>query len=142
MAQVGITDLASRLSRGEIEHMPTCAIAHFVWAGTEAASTDTTDAHQPNPALPAEWHFDPPGDAAAARHPRDPPRAARYGRTDLPARRGQCCRSRSSGPTCQRLVPGLELGGVRRLGRVLLLERPGGWDEVLGRLGRELTALG
>ena len=28
----GITDLASRLSAGGIEHMPTCAVARFVWA--------------------------------------------------------------------------------------------------------------
>ncbi|MGK0715592.1 SixA phosphatase family protein [Leucobacter sp. W1153] len=31
----GITDLASRLSTGGIDHMPTCAVARFVWATDE-----------------------------------------------------------------------------------------------------------
>lgn len=46
----GITDLASRLSAGGIEHMPTCAVARFVWA--------TDDWNEAVTRSPDSWSLD------------------------------------------------------------------------------------
>ena len=46
----GITDLASRLSTGGIEHMPTCAVARFVWA--------TDDWNEAVTRSPDSWSLD------------------------------------------------------------------------------------
>lgn len=54
----GITDLASRLSQGEIEHMPTCAVARFVWAGGSTEAPGKPGSSQLSSALPTDWHFD------------------------------------------------------------------------------------
>lgn len=52
----GITDLAYDLSSGEITHMPTCAVARFVWA---ASPGQVPDPEHPLP-LPTECHFERP----------------------------------------------------------------------------------
>lgn len=56
----GITDLAYRLSDGGIAHMPTCAVARFVWAERSTALTGTDPAGGQPLEAPTEWHFDSP----------------------------------------------------------------------------------
>lgn len=48
----GLSDLAHRLSNGQIDRMPTCAVARFRWeAGSWEEAADTS---------PADWSFDAP----------------------------------------------------------------------------------
>ncbi|GAA5029531.1 hypothetical protein GCM10025738_08830 [Microbacterium fluvii] len=49
----GMTVLAERLSDGGISHMPTCAVARFMWA---ASNWDVATALDPD-----RWEFDAPG---------------------------------------------------------------------------------
>lgn len=51
----GLSELASRLSGGVIDHLPTCAVARFVW---RAGSWDDVAGQ-----LADEWSFDTPRDA-------------------------------------------------------------------------------
>lgn len=51
----GITDLAHRLSDGGIAHMPTCAVARFVWEGDQSALTGEGTAHEGSSTRPTEW---------------------------------------------------------------------------------------
>ena len=56
---------------------------------------------------------------------------------------GVCLLSRIDGTSPVDYLPQESRKGVvRRVGRSLLLSRPGCWDEVLGRLGEEMIAAG
>ena len=48
----GMSALADELSRGHVEHMPTCAVAVFTW--------DDDDWHVASAVPPASWRFDSP----------------------------------------------------------------------------------
>jgi len=57
----GLSELAWRLSDGGITHMPTCAVARFVWepmSGARAGDADPWDAAALRPA--DRWSFDSP----------------------------------------------------------------------------------
>lgn len=48
----GISDLAERLSHGNISHLPTCAVATFTWEAAEWQDVDWDDA--------TDWHLETP----------------------------------------------------------------------------------
>lgn len=52
----GLSELAARLSGGAIDHMPTCAVARFIW---RAGSWDDVSGRAAD-----EWSFDTPRSAA------------------------------------------------------------------------------
>lgn len=64
----GITDLAHRLSDGGIAHMPTCAVARFVWAEEQSTLTGEGTVHERPSAPPSEWHLGSPKDSYESTH--------------------------------------------------------------------------
>lgn len=60
----GITDLARRLSDGAISHMPTCAVARFLWvwgaADRTAGALPSTELLGLQHRRPTSWQFDSP----------------------------------------------------------------------------------
>lgn len=64
----GITDLAYRLSDGGIAHMPTCAVARFVWAEEQSTESHGRIGRGQLLSMSNQWHFDSPKQSGRSAH--------------------------------------------------------------------------